>query len=93
MAADLAESYGYSDSVTDGVSPLDALVKAHEMIYGEEFCTAQTEDDYLQMSGSTIRKIFSVPDNPTGFLVNEEYPHTLEQQARLWIHRRFFSGM
>lgn len=73
VAADLAESYGYSDSVTDGVSALDALVKAHEMIYGEEF-TAQTKDDYLQMSGSTIRKIFSVPTYSTGFLVNEEYP-------------------
>ena len=63
----------YKRQVTDGVSALDALVKAHEMIYGEEF-TAQTKDDYLQMSGSTIRKIFSVPTYSTGFLVNEEYP-------------------
>lgn len=31
--SNLAESYGYTDKVTNGVSALDVLVKAHELLY------------------------------------------------------------
>ena len=35
VSSGLAESYGYTDQVTDGVSALDVLVKAHEVVFGE----------------------------------------------------------
>ena len=49
VSADLAESYGYSDSVTDGVSTLDVLVAAHETVFGGDF-TPYTCATYLAIS-------------------------------------------
>ena len=43
VSSDLAESYGYTDQVTDGVSALDVLVKAHKIIYGSDF-TKESKD-------------------------------------------------
>ncbi len=47
----LAESYGYSDSVSGGVSALDVLVNAHEVLYGEAG-TAETAANYLTVDAS-----------------------------------------
>ena len=48
VSSDEAEKFGYTDSVS-GVSALDVLVKAHELIYDKNF-TAETKDDYLVVS-------------------------------------------
>ena len=37
VSGNLAESYGYTDAVADGVSVLDVLVYAHELVYGDAF--------------------------------------------------------
>jgi|GEM_PF-1940637 len=58
VASNLAESYGYTDSV-DGVSALDVLVKAHELVFGEEF-TAETAGEYLAISKGSPTKQFGV---------------------------------
>ena len=50
VAGDLAESYGYNDTA-EGVSVLDVLVAAHELVYGEGFTKASAKD-YLEVSGS-----------------------------------------
>jgi len=38
-----AEQYGYVDEVKDGVSALDVLVKAHEVVFGDAFGLANSE--------------------------------------------------
>lgn len=74
VSSDLAESYGYTDSVKDGVSALDVLVKAHEIIFGEDF-TKDSKDNYLEMSANTVKTIFKTETYANGFLVNEGYPN------------------
>ena len=74
VASNLAESYGFTDSV-DGVSALDVLVKAHEITFGEEF-TADTASEYLAASSTgTVSKLFGEATYANGFLVNQGYPN------------------
>ena len=71
VSSDLAESYGYTDSV-DGVSVLDVLVKAHELTDGSDF-TAETAADYLTIgSYGSPSKQFAVDgsDFYGGFFLN-----------------------
>ena len=72
--ADLAESYGYTDQV-DGVSALDALVKAHEMIYGDKF-TPETAKEYLIVGTSPgyATKIYGEKYD-FSFWINSWYPN------------------
>lgn len=73
VAADLAESYGYTDSVTDGVSVLDALVKAHELVFGEDF-TKETAKDCLVVSESGfVTTLFLEETSANGFFLNQGY--------------------
>ncbi len=76
VSSDLAESYGYADDVEDGVSALDALVKAHELVFGEAF-TADTAADYLAVSGGNVSKQFGVDGDEYfgGFFVNNGFPN------------------
>ena len=77
VSSDLAESYGFDDKVayTDAVSPLDVLVKAHEVIFGEAF-TKETASEYLAVSSSgTSSKLFGVATYANGFFVNNAYPN------------------
>ncbi len=69
-----AERYGFTDEV-EGVSALDALVKAHELVFGEAF-TKDTAGEYLVV-GSTgwISKIFGVETYVSGHYVNGGYPN------------------
>lgn len=46
VSSDLSDKYGFSDSVTDGVSALDALIAAHVQKYGESF-TKDSAGEYL----------------------------------------------
>jgi hypothetical protein len=78
VKADLAESYGYADSVENGVSALDVLVRAHELLYGEKF-TAETANDYLAIStgdwGAWVSIMFGDTSGSSGFWVNGGYPN------------------
>lgn len=75
VSADLAESYGYTDKVTDGVSALDAMVAAHELTFGSDF-TKDTKDDYLVVGDTGfVTTLFGETTYASGFLVNEGYPN------------------
>ena len=75
VSSNLAESYGYDDQVTDGVSALDVAVKAHELIFGEAY-TPETKDDFFTVSSSgMVSKQFGDETYSTGFYVNNMYPH------------------
>ena len=69
-----AEKYGFTDAV-EGVSALDALVKAHELVFGEAF-TKETAGEYLAVGSSGwISKLFGEKTNACGFFVNQGYPN------------------
>lgn len=75
VSADLAESYGYTDKVKDGVSALDAMVAAHELTFGSDF-TKDTKDDYLAVGDTGfVTTLFGETTYASGFLVNEGYPN------------------
>ena len=69
-----AEKYGFTDAL-EGVSALDALVKAHELVIGKDF-TKETAGEYLAV-GSTgwISKIFGTDTMASGFYINGGYPN------------------
>ena len=71
VSSDLSEIYGYSDSVADGVSALDVLIKAHELVFGEDFAK-ETATEFLAMSGNTVTKQFGVGSDVYwgGFFLN-----------------------
>ena len=73
VASDLAKKYGFTDEV-DGVSALDVLVRAHELTFGEAF-TKETAKDYLDVDGSTVKKLFCMETTANGFAVNQGYPN------------------
>ena len=74
VAANTAEKYGFTDAL-EGVTALDALVKAHELTLGDAF-TKETAGEYLAV-GSTgmITKIFGDGTSACGFCVNQGYPN------------------
>lgn len=74
VSASEAEKYGYTDMVSSGVSALDVLVKEHELIFGGDF-TADTKNEYLSLSGTSVAKIFGVETYSNGFLLNGGYPN------------------
>ena len=73
VASDLAEKYGFTDEV-DGVSALDVLVRAHQLIFGEDF-TKETAATYLVVDGSAVKKLFGMETTANGFAVNQGYPN------------------
>ena len=73
VSSGLAESYGYEDALTDGVSALDVLVKVHEAIFENDF-TAETKDKYLSVSSSGwVTKVAGLTDS-FSFAIDGEYP-------------------
>ena len=69
-----AEKYGFTDAL-EGVTALDALVKAHELVFGEAF-TKETAGEYLAVGSSGwISKLFGEKTNACGFFVNQGYPN------------------
>ena len=73
VSSNLAESYGFTDEV-DGVSALDALVKAHEITYTDAF-TKESVGDYLVVDNGMITKLFGEPTSSCSFTINGEMPH------------------
>ena len=71
VSSDLAENYGYTDSVEDGVSVLDVLVKAHEIAFEDAF-TPETAETYLKMSSGSPTMQFGVGSDVAygGFFLN-----------------------
>ena len=70
VSSDEAENFGYTDSV-EGVSALDVLVKAHEIIYGKDNVV-----NSLKVSDSGyITTIFGEETGNCGFTINGEQPH------------------
>ena len=69
-----AEKYGFTDAL-EGVTALDALVKAHELAFGDAF-TKETAGEYLAV-GSTgwISKLFGEETYACGFFVNQGFPN------------------
>ena len=74
VAANTAEKYGFTDAL-EGVTALDALVKAHELVFGKDF-TKDTVGEYLAVGSSGwISKIFGTDTMACGFFVNQGYPN------------------
>ncbi len=75
IASDLAERYGYADSVdsAESASALDALVRAHELLLGDDF-TAETCGDYLVANGGWVSLAFGEDASSLGFAIDNEYP-------------------
>ena len=77
VASNEAERFGYTDSVTNGVSALDVLVKAHEIAFDPAF-TADTAAEYLSVSnqyGGFVTKLFGIETGANGFILNGGYPN------------------
>ena len=72
VSSDLAESYGYQDSVTDGVSALDVLVKLHEMTFGTDSKTGVTDNLTVGESG-WITKVMGETTSAFSFAIDGEY--------------------
>ena len=69
----LAEFYQLPDQVTNGVSVLDVLVKAHEVLLGDAFAP-ETAGDYLAVSSSGfVTKLFGETTSANGFILNGGY--------------------
>ena len=71
VASNLAESYGFADHVTDGVSALDALVKAHELVFGSD----DVKDNLAVNDSGFVTKLFGETTSNCGFTINGETPH------------------
>ena len=69
-----AEKYGFTDAL-EGVTALDALVKAHELAFGDAF-TKETAGEYLTVGSSGwISKLFGEGTSACGFFVNQGFPN------------------
>ena len=77
-----AEKYGYTDKV-EGVSVLDALVAAHELVYGDKF-TPATAKQYLAIDSQPDweSKVFGRETGFHGFYINNDFPTNEAGAAR-----------
>ena len=82
VASNTAEKYGYTDKV-EGVSVLDALVAAHELVYGDKF-TPATAKQYLAIDPNTDweSKVFGRETGFHGFYINNDFPTNEAGAAR-----------
>ena len=77
VSGDLAESYGYADSITasEGVSAADVMVAAAIDVFGEEAFTTETAKTMLDWSDSGWVKTYFGTDASNGFFVNHATPN------------------
>ena len=82
VASNTAEKYGFTDKV-EGVSVLDALVAAHELVYGDKF-TPATAKQYLAIDPNTDweSKVFGRETGFHGFYINGDFPTNEAGAAR-----------
>ena len=77
VSGDLAESYGYTDSVpaSEGVSAADVMVSAAIDVFGEAF-TADTAKTMLNWASSGwVQTYFGIEGASNGFFVNHASPN------------------
>ena len=74
IPSDEAEKFGYEDA-EGGVTTLDALVYAHELVYGDKF-TKETKDNYLIVTDGLVVKVFEKTEEVNLFdlVVNDRHP-------------------
>ena len=72
VASNLAESYGYEDSVESGVSVLDVLVAAHELVFEDGF-TVETAESLLEIGTYGSPSVQFGSDAYGGFFVNHAF--------------------
>lgn len=79
----LAEDYGYIDQIdlTEAVSALDVLVRAHELVFGDDFNTETARTLLDVNSYGSISTIFGVETVNCGFTVNELSPTAAEEAS------------
>ncbi len=77
VSADLAESYGYTDTVasSSAVSALDVLVKAHELVYEGDFTTESCGDYLVVPASGFVTKEFGVETDASMYFVNGIVPN------------------
>ena len=75
VSSDLAEGYGFTDEIESGVSALDALVKAHEITFGEDFTKAAAGDYLVVNEDGFVTKLFGAETSNNGFAVNQGAPN------------------
>lgn len=80
VSSDEAEKFGYTDSLTDGVSALDVLVKMHEDTFGDEF-TYETATTYLDVSNGWITCVFGDESSSVGYNINYAQASGLSAQV------------
>ena len=82
VASNTAEKYGFTDKV-EGVSVLDALVAAHELVYGDKFTPAMAKQ-YLVIDPNTDweSKVFGRETGFHGFYINNDFPTNEAGAAR-----------
>ena len=82
VASNTAEKYGFTDKV-EGVSVLDALVAAHELVYGDKF-TPATAKQYLAINPNNDweSKVFGRETGFHGFYINGDFPTNEAGAAR-----------
>ncbi len=82
VASNTAEKYGFTDKV-EGVSVLDALVAAHELVYGDKF-TPATAKQYLAIDPNNDweSKVFGRETGFHGFYINGDFPTNEAGAAR-----------
>lgn len=77
VRGDLAESYGYTDTIkpTEGVSALDVLVMAHQVVFGEEVFTKDDASTMLALSSSGwVTTVFGENTGNFSFAINGAMP-------------------
>ena len=81
VASNTAEKYGFTDKV-EGVSVLDALVAAHELVYAT--ITPATAKQYLAIDSQTDweSKVFGRETGFHGFYINNDFPTNEAGAAR-----------
>ncbi|MBE6014079.1 MAG: DUF4430 domain-containing protein [Lachnospiraceae bacterium] len=75
VSSDLAEKYGFEDGIhlSEGVSALDVLVRAHEVAFEDAF-DKDTVKDLLTLNNGNPKVAFGT-DEFLGFFVNGMFPH------------------
>ena len=81
VSGDLAESYGFTDRIDSatGVSALDVLVAAHEVMFGKDDLLDAYDGDYLDeylavSDEDAISTLFGEETASVGFFVNDAIP-------------------
>ena len=77
VSSDLAEKYGFTDNVpqSENVSALDALVKSHEMVFGDDFSSETVSEYLVGNSSGYMSKVYGYETFGSGFLFNGGFPN------------------